>query len=81
MTEAPSALDVGQTFPLGTPAQRAFKPASVELFDLGFAVDEYVLEGDHLLFTVREFRQGNTDLNGDGDMSDAVLHHHHLSQG
>jgi hypothetical protein len=34
----------------------------------------FQLDGDILLINVSESRQGNTDLNGDGDASDKVLH-------
>jgi hypothetical protein len=41
---------------------------------LGVAVEGYQLDGQHLAFGVREFRQAVTDLNGDGDTADLVLH-------
>jgi hypothetical protein len=42
--------------------------------NLAFAIEGYQLDGQHLAFGVREFRQAVTDLNGDGDTADLVLH-------
>ena len=46
--------------------------------NVGLAVSDDLafLDGERMAFLVREARQGNTDLNGDGDTGDAVLHLH-----
>jgi hypothetical protein len=42
--------------------------------NLARAIEGFELDGPHLAFGVREFRQATTDLNGDGDTSDLVVH-------
>jgi len=43
--------------------------------NLGIACAQYPeVEAGHVLVTVSESKQGDTDLNGDGDASDGVLH-------
>jgi hypothetical protein len=42
--------------------------------NLGLAADDFLLEGGLAAFRVRESSQGDTDLNGDGDASDRVVH-------
>ena len=41
----------------------------------------YALDGNHLAFNVGEEQQANTDLNGDGDATDNVLHIMDLTSG
>ena len=42
--------------------------------NVGLAVDAIELDGNFVAFLFFEEHQGNTDRNGDGDASDAVLH-------
>ena len=58
-----------------------FDAASSTMTNLSFAVEEFELDAEHLAFGVRELRQAATDLNGDGDTADLVLHLHDLAAG
>ncbi len=40
-----------------------------------------VIDGNNVAFAVREFSQGNTDLNGDADTADNVLHVYDIAAG
>ena len=52
-----------------------FDPTTATTTNLGLAARlGYQLQGDLLAFTVNESSQDNTDLNGDGDIFDRVLH-------
>ncbi len=42
--------------------------------NLGLAAGSLEFDGDHMVFAVSESRQGDSDLNGDGDTSDTVVH-------
>ena len=42
--------------------------------NLGLDADHFDLHGNLVAFRVHEGRQGNTDLNGDGDTAASVLH-------
>jgi hypothetical protein len=48
--------------------------ASAGITNLGLADFRFNVEGDFVVLTVREANHGNTDLNGDGDTNDDVLH-------
>lgn len=49
---------------------------------LGFAITtEFVLGKGFLFFAVEESNQNQSDLNGDGDALDAVIHRHKISAG
>ena len=50
------------------------EPRSGSYQNLGIAVYRFVGSPTHLLVRVLESAQGSTDLNGDGDLSDGVLH-------
>ena len=56
-----------------------FDAASSTMTNLSSAVEGFQLDSQHLAFGVREFRQAATDLNGDGDTADLVLHLHDLA--
>ncbi len=63
------------TFALVLPYQEA--EAQGTITNVGLAVfGEPLIDGDLVVFRVRESAQGlgGTDLNGDGDTSDSVLH-------
>jgi len=49
-------------------------PAFAQPTNLGFAVPDFDISGNNVVFIVDELEQGATDLNGDGDMADLVLH-------
>ena len=53
-----------------------FNASNRQTTNLGLAATSGSLQGDGQLlgFRVRETEQGNTDLNGDGDTNDDVLH-------
>ena len=51
------------------------------LTNLRLAADQFGVEKDIVAFTVSEGRQGNTDLNGDLDGSDRVLHVYDAKKG
>ena len=51
------------------------------LTNLRLAADQFGVEKDIVAFTVNEGRQGNTDLNGDLDDSDRVLHVYDAKKG
>lgn len=48
---------------------------------LPYAIGGFQLGRNHAVFTVRESNQGGTDLNGDGDATDEVLHAYNLVLG
>ncbi len=50
--------------------------ANVGLYSLNF-----VLDGNNVAFAVNEANQGNTDLNGDADTNDVVLHVYDITAG
>ena len=54
-----------------TPLQAS---ADFEINNLEFASGNAAVDGSLVAFTVDEFAQGGTDLNGDGDAEDEVLH-------
>jgi hypothetical protein len=56
-----------------------FVAASSMMTNLSSAVEGFQLDSEHLAFGVREFRQAATDLNGDGDTADLVLHLHDVA--
>jgi hypothetical protein len=56
-----------------------FDAASSTMTNLASAVEGFQLDSEHLAFGVREFRQAATDLNGDGDTADLVLHLHDVA--
>lgn len=58
-----------------------FEAASSTMTNLSSAVEGFELDAQHLAFGVREFRQAATDLNGDGDTADLVLHLHDIAAG
>ncbi len=58
-----------------------FDAASSTMTNLASAVEGFQLDSQHLAFGVREFRQAATDLNGDGDTADLVLHLHDVPAG
>ncbi len=58
-----------------------FEAASSTMTSLSSAVEGFQLDAGHLAFGVREFRQAATDLNGDGDTADLVLHLHDVAAG
>lgn len=58
-----------------------FDAASSTMTNLASAIEGFQLDSQHLAFGVREFRQAATDLNGDGDTADLVLHLHDLAAG
>lgn len=51
------------------------------LENLGYASSAFALEGSSLLFVVGETSQDVTDLNGDGDANDHVVHLHDAAAG
>jgi hypothetical protein len=55
--------------------------AGVTNLGLDFPYGRLQLEGSLAAFSVEESRQGNTDLNGDGDVWDHVLHVYDASTG
>ena len=51
-----------------------YRAANGTMFNLGLAVDNFRLSRSAIAFEVRESAQGNTDLNGDLDAADNVVH-------
>ena len=51
------------------------------LTNIGIASIAFSLDGNIIALSVTESRQGNTDLNGDGDTSDNVLQYHDIGTG
>jgi hypothetical protein len=51
-----------------------YDSSNASFHNLGFAVEGFQVDALHIAFGVREFRQGSTDLNGDGDTADLVIH-------
>jgi len=49
-------------------------PAFAQPTNLGLAVPDFDISGNNVVFIVDELEQGVTDLNGDSDQSDFVLH-------
>ena len=49
--------------------------------NLGLATHQNQFDGDLLAFAIPESGQGNTDLNGDGDTLDSVVHVYDASSG
>lgn len=58
-----------------------FDAASSTMINLASAVEGFQVDAAHVAFGVREFRQAATDLNGDGDTADLVLHLHDVAAG
>lgn len=56
-----------------------FEPSTSAMTNLSAAVEGFQLDAQHVAFGVREFRQGASDLNGDGDTADLVLHLHDVA--
>jgi hypothetical protein len=73
--------DPGQRLSVIEPLEQRL-PLSPDVVNLGLAADvlqisegyREQMDGDLLAFTVREYDQGQLDLNGDGDLHDHVLH-------
>ena len=51
-----------------------FDVSDGSITNLGYAIDAFQLDGSHLAFAVNEIGQNFTDLNGDGDFIDVILH-------
>ena len=62
---------------------QVFDAATMSVTDIGIAGSYFppIVDGDHVVFEVLEFDEGATDLNGDGDVNDSVLHVHDLAAG
>ncbi len=56
-----------------------FDAADSTMTNLAFAVEGFEVDSEHVAFGVREFRQAATDLNGDGDTADLILHLHDVA--
>ncbi len=54
---------------------------TAEITNLAQDASLTLLSDDWLVYSVSELRQANTDLNGDGDTNDFVLHAHHVETG
>jgi hypothetical protein len=57
------------------------EPRGREAVNLGLAVDEMAADDRAVVFAVRERDQAHSDLNGDGDWLDSVLHSHDFGTG
>lgn len=61
--------------------ERAVLSANVINLGISGVPNSLQIDGDNVAFTVRELHEGSTDLNGDGDAFDNVLHVHDAATG
>ncbi len=72
---AQGKTDLNADGDIGDAVLHVFDGETGTLDNLGLAaLGEIRMDGHLLAFVVPESRQGNVDLNGDGDMSDSVMH-------
>jgi len=67
---------------VGDPVLHLYNATTGAVTNVGLdASFQFQLRGNLVAFLVSELRQGNTDLNGDGDTNDVVLHVFNVSTG
>lgn len=60
---------------------RIYRADTGAIIRVAQAVEDFVIDGSVVAFRTREARQGNTDLNGDGDTLDDVLQAYDIAGG
>lgn len=73
------AVVAAAVLPAGVPGSvsaSADEAAAARARNLGLAAFGFAVDRNRVAFTVSEAGQGRRDLNGDGDLNDAVLHVH-----